>query len=137
MARIFLVKLRIFKTLLVIFIIMGIFANGVMAEVCFCGEACSHGLQGKTTTSTGSPFHHRCSGTHCKSCNLEDGQTLQAKNSPTLSSNLNILDTSLIILFLTDYYSNKHTIISFYPQNDTFLKLQFSTIYMLNLSLLI
>jgi hypothetical protein len=137
MARFFLVKLRIFKTLLVIFIILGIFANSVMAQACFCGEACSHSLQGKTTTSTGSPFHHRCSGTHCKSCNLEDGQTLQAKNSPTPASNLNILDTSLLILFLTDHYSNKHTIISFYPQNDTFLRLQSSTIYILNLSLLI
>jgi hypothetical protein len=68
---------------------------------------------------------------------LEDGQTLQAKNSPTPASNLNILDTSLIILFLTDYYSNKHTIISFYHQNDTFLKLQFSTIHIQNLPLLI
>ena len=137
MARKFLVKLRIFKTLLVIFIILGIFANGVMAEACFCGEACSHSLQGKTTTSKGSPFHHRCSGTHCKSCNLEDGQTLQATNSPTPASNLNILDTSLIILFLTDYYSDNPTIINFHPQNDTFLKLQSSTIYILNLSLLI
>ena len=137
MARIFLVKLRIVKTLLVIFIILGIFANGVMAETCFCGEACSHSLQGKTTTTTGSPFHHRCSGAHCKSCNLEDGQTLQATNSSTPASNLNILDTSWIILFLTDYYSENHTIISFYPQNDTLLKLQSSMIYILNLSLLI
>jgi len=137
MARIFLLKLRKFKPLLVIFIILGIFANGVMAEICFCGKACSHSLQDKTKTSTGYPFHHRCSGTHCKSCNLEDGQTLQATNSPTPASSLNILDTSLIILFLTDYYSDNPTIINFYPQNDTFLKLQSSTIYILNLSLLI
>lgn len=137
MARFFFIKLRIFKTLLVIFIILGIFANGVMAEACLCGEACSHSLQGKTTTSTGSPFHHRCSGTNCKSCNLEDGQTLQATNSPTPASNLNILDTSLIILFLTDYYSDNPTILNFYPQNDTFIKLQSSMIYILNLSLLI
>jgi len=68
---------------------------------------------------------------------LEDGQTLQATNSPTPASNLNILDTYLIILFLTDYYSDNHTIISFYPQNDTFVKLQSSTIYILNLSLLV
>jgi len=128
---------RIIKTLFVIFITLGIFTNGVMAEACFCGEACSHGLQGKTTTRTSPPFHHRCSGTHCKSCNLEDGQTLQATNSPAPASNLNILDTSSIILFLTDDYSDNHSIISFYPQNDTFVKLQSSTIYILNLSLLI
>ncbi|MGB2929397.1 MAG: hypothetical protein WBB70_10835, partial [Desulfobacterales bacterium] len=83
MPRILLVKLRTFKTLLVIFIILGIFPNGVMAEACFCGEACLHSLQDKTTARTGSPFHHRCFGTHCKSCNLEDGQTLQATNSST------------------------------------------------------
>ena len=137
MSRILLVKLKIFKTFLVIFIILGIFANGFTAEACFCGEACLHSLQDKTKASTGSPFHHRCSGIHCKSCNLEDGQTLQATNSPIPADNLNILDTSLIILFLTDYYSDNHTIISFYPQNDTFLKLQSPKVYILNLSLLI
>jgi hypothetical protein len=137
MPRILLVKSRIFKTLLVIFIILGFFANGVMAEACFCGEACLHSLQDKTKASTASPFHHRCSGTHCKSCNLEDGQTLRATNSSTPTGSLNILDTSLIILFLTDYHSDNHTILSFYPHNDTFLKLLSSTIYILNLSLLI
>jgi hypothetical protein len=134
MPRILLVKLRIFKTLL---IILGVFANGVMAEACFCGEACLHNFQDKTTASTGSPFHHRCSGTNCKSCNLEDGQTLQATNSSTPTGNLNILDASLIILFLTDYHSDNYAIISFYPHNDAFLKSQFVTIYILNSSLLI
>jgi len=137
MPRILLVKLRIFKTLIVIFISLGIFANGVMAEACFCGEACLHSLQDKTTASTGSPFHHRCSGTHCKSCNLEDGQTLQATNSFTPTGNLNILDISLIISFLTDYHPDNYTITIYYPQNDAFLKFQSSTIYILNRSLLI
>ena len=108
-----------------------------MAEACFCGEACLHSLQDKTTASTGSPFHHRCSGTHCKSCNLEDGQTLQATNSFTPTGNLNILDISLIISFLTDYNPDNYTITIYYPQNDAFLKFQSSTIYILNRSLLI
>jgi len=137
MPRILLVKLRIFKTLIVIFISLGIFANGVMPEACFCGEACLHSLQDKTTASTGSPFHHRCSGTHCKSCNLEDGQTLQATNSFTPTGNLNILDISLIMSFLTDCHSDNYTITIYYPQNDAFLKFQSSTIYILNRSLLI
>jgi hypothetical protein len=136
MLRILLVKLRIFKTLIVIFITLGTFANGIMAEACFCGGACLHSLQDKTT-STGSPFHHRCLGTHCKSCNFEDGQTLQAKNSSTPTSNIDIPDTPLMILFLSDYHPNNDTITIFYPQNNTFLKFQSSTIYILNRSLLI
>jgi len=94
---------RIFKTLLVIFIILGIFANGVMAEACFCGEACSHSLQVKTTTSTGSPFHHRCSGTHCDSCDLEKGQKLKAATPATQASYVKILDASFILSVLIDY----------------------------------
>jgi len=137
MPRILLVKLRIFKTLIVIFISLGIFANGVMAEACFCGEVCLHSLQNTAKTRAGSPFHHRCSGTHCKSCNLEDGQTLQATNFSTPTGKLNILDTPLIILFLTDYHPDSYTITIYYPQNDAFLKFQSSTIYILNRSLLI
>jgi hypothetical protein len=137
MLRNLLVKLRMFKTLIVIFISLCTFTNGVMAEACFCRGACLHSLQDKTTASTGSPFHHRCSETYCKSCNLEDGQTLRATNSFTPTGNLNILDTSLIILFLTDHHCDNCTIKIFYPQNDAFLKFQSSTIYILNRSLLI
>lgn len=137
MPRILLVKLRIFKTLIVIFISLCIFANSVTAKACFCGEACLHSLQNTAKTIASSPFHHRCSGTHCKSCNFEDGQTLQARNSSTPTGNLNILDTSSIVLFLTDYHPDSYTITIYYPQNDTFLKFQSSTIYILNRSLLI
>jgi hypothetical protein len=137
MLRILLVKLRTFKTLIVIFITLGTLANGIMAEACFCGGACLHSLQDKTTTSTGSPFHHRCLGTHCKSCNFEDGQTLQAKNSSTPTSNLDIPDTPLRVLFLSDYHPDNYAITIFYPQNNTFLKFQSSKIYILNRSLLI
>jgi hypothetical protein len=137
MPRILLVKLRLFKTLIVLFISLGIFANSVMAKACFCGESCLHNLQNTTKTRSNLPFHHRCLGTHCKSCNFEDGQTLQAKNSSTATGNLNILDTPLIILFSSDYHSDNYAFTIFYPQNDAFLKFQFSTIYILNSSLLI
>ena len=138
MDRIHLVKSRIFKTLLTLFIILGIFANGAMAEACFCGKACLHSLQDKTKTSKSSPFHHRCPGTHCKSCNLEDGQTLQVANSSTPTSNLIIFDTSSIIKFyFTDDHSDNQIIMSFCFQNDAFLNFQSAPTYILNLSLLI
>jgi hypothetical protein len=137
MPRILLVKLRLFKTLTVIFISLGIFANSVTAKACFCGESCVHSLQNTAKTRSSFPFHHRCLGTHCKSCNFEDGQTLQAKNASTATGNLDIINTPLIILFLSDYHPDNDTITIFYPQNNTFLKFQSSTIYILNRSLLI
>ena len=128
---------KIFGILLVLFLIFSIFGNNVTAKACFCGEACLHSLQNTAETRSNSPFHHRCLGTHCKSCNFEDAQTLQAKNFSTATDNLNILDTPLIILCLSDYHSDNDTITIFYPQNDAFLKFQSSTIYILNSSFLI
>ena len=128
---------KIFRILLVLFLIFCIFANNVTAKACFCGEACLHSLQNTAKTRSNSTFHHRCLGTHCKSCNFEDAQTLQAKNSSTATGNLDFLDTPLIILFSSDYHFDNYAITIFYPQNDAFLKSQSSTIYILNSSLLI
>jgi hypothetical protein len=128
---------KIFRILPVLFLILSIFGNNVTAKACFCGEACLHSLQNTAKTRSNSPFHHRCLRTHCKSCNFEDAQTLQAKNFSTATGKLDILDTPLIILFSSDYHSDNDTITIFYPQNNTFLKFQSSTIYILNRSLLI
>jgi len=136
MPRILLVKLRIFKTLIVIFISLCIFANSVTAKACFCGEACLHSLQNTAKTRASSPFHNRCSGTHCKSCNFEDGQTLQARNSCNPTGKLKILDTSFFIYILTDCHSENHVIKGFCPRIYASLKVQSSPIYIQNLSLL-
>ena len=101
MVGIFLEKLRIFKTSLFILIILGVFANSALAEACFCGEACFHSFQDKT--STRSPFHHSCSGTHCDSCDLEKGQKLKAATPATQASYVKILDASFILSVLIDY----------------------------------
>jgi hypothetical protein len=135
--RILLANQKIFRILLVLFLTLCIFANSVTAKACFCGEVCLNSLQNTAKTKSSSPFHHRCLGTHCKSCNFEDGQTLQARNSSTPTGNLDILDTPLMILFLSDYHPDSDTITIFYPQNNTFLNFQSSTIYILNRSLLI
>ena len=128
---------KIFRILLVLFLTSCIFANSVTAKACFCGDACLHSLQNTAKTGSNCPFHNRCLGTHCKSCNFEDAQTLQAKNSSTATCNLDILDTPLMILFSSDYHSDNYAITIFYAQNDAFLKFQSSTIYILNSSLLI
>ena len=135
--KILLANQKIFRILPVLFLILSIFGNNVMARVCFCGEACLHSFQNTAKTRSNSTFHHRCLGTHCKSCNFEDAQTLQAKNSSIATGNLDILGTPLMILVLSDYHPDSDTITIFYPQNNTFLNFQSSTIYILNSSLLI
>jgi hypothetical protein len=128
-------KLRIFKTLLFILIILGVFANSAWSEACFCGAACLHSFQDKAKTSTRSPFHHRCSGTHCDSCDLEKGQKLKAANSTTQTPNVKILDASFILSALFDYPPNYAILKSF----DSFYVYEIapsSPIYLQNLSIL-
>jgi hypothetical protein len=135
MIRIVSKKLKMFKTFLLIFLILGVFANAVMAEACFCGKACSHSLQDKSKTNTRSPFHHRCSGAHCKSCYLEEGQALKAANSKNLTPNVKILGTAFILSTIFDYPSTHHILQDF----DTFYvsgSALSSPIYLQNLSIL-
>ena len=135
MIRIVFKKLRIFKTFLLILLILGVFANAVMAEACFCGRACSHSLQDKTKTSKRLPFHHRCSGAHCKSCNLEEGQSLKVANSKIITPNVKILFTAFILSALFDYPSTHHILKDF----DSFyvnVSALSSPIYLRNLSIL-
>ena len=104
---------RFFSTLLCLFLILGVFVNAVMAEVCLCGNVCLHALQDKTESNVSSTFHLRCSGTHCKSCSLEKGQTVKAVNCSSPSSNVIILDTTFIIFVLADFPSTKYTVKGF------------------------
>jgi len=63
-------------------LVLGVFANSTMSEICFCGSTCTNSISDHPEPKTKKyPFHHHCLGDHCKSCNFEDGQTLKAKNS--------------------------------------------------------
>jgi len=63
------------------FLVCAVFANGALAEACFCGQACLHGPQHKAKFAVNLPFHMRCPGTLCTSCALGKGQTSKAVNS--------------------------------------------------------
>ena len=130
-------NLRTFRVLIVLFLTLGIFASSVMAETCFCGEACSHVFQKNVKKKVSFPFHNHCVGTHCKSCNFEDGQTLKAANSSPPTGNLKTLDTSFIIFIGTDYHANNHIFNGFCPRIYTGIKVQSSPAYLQNLSLLL
>ena len=129
-------NLKTFKVLLIFFLLIGIFANSVMAETCFCGETCSHDFQKNVNKKVSFPFHSHCFGTHCKSCNFKDGQTLKARNSPSQSDNLKSLDTTLFIFTLTAYPLNNHIIKGFTVRIYALAKVQSSPTYLQNLSIL-
>ena len=121
-----------FKVLIVLFLTMGLFTSSVMAEACFCGDACQNFPNKKASY----PFHNHCIGFPCKSCNLEDGQVLKAKNSAPAVPYFKILDISIFSFFLTTYDLNPpwvDGVISWiYPET----KVQFTTLYLQNRCLL-
>jgi hypothetical protein len=87
---------------------LGICANGALAEACFCGQACSHGLQNKTVKQVKSLFHNRCSGTNCKGCNIENGQTLKTVSTDNPKGIAKISYRAPAISVLADYSSTIH-----------------------------
>ena len=88
--------------IIVLFLLMGIWTNSVMGEVCLCGQACRHSLQSKLEAGVNSPFHMPCCGTNCNGCNIEKGQTLKAANTLTPTGSVKIFDTTHIISALVD-----------------------------------
>jgi hypothetical protein len=129
-------NLRTFKVLPVLFLLLGIFTNSVMAETCFCGDACSHVFQTNVNKKLSFPFHNHCVGTHCKSCNFEDGQTLKAENSSSPTGKLKLFDTTLFIFTSTAYPLNNHIIRDFTFRIFTFANIQSSLTYLQNCSIL-
>jgi hypothetical protein len=129
-------KIKVLRQLLALFLILGIYTSGMMADVCLCGQSCSHGLQKDRSETRGKfLFHKRCSETNCKSCNLENGQTLRAANISSSDGNFKIFDTAWIASVLVDYPTTNYylkTISSTY----TSVKVLSSPIYLRNLSFL-
>jgi len=121
--------------IIVLFLLMGIWTNSMMGEVCLCGQACRHSLQSKLEAGVKSSFHMRCCGTNCNSCNMEKGQTLKATNTSTPTGGAKILDTTHIMFVLVDYPSTTNVLNDFgvfYACRT----LPSSPIYLQNLSLL-
>jgi hypothetical protein len=106
-------KRRSYKILLVLLLVFGIGANGVLAEACFCGQACLHGLQNKSVKQVKSLFHNRCSGTNCKGCNIENGQTLRTVSIDNSKGIAKIFYTAYAISALADYSSYTHPLEGF------------------------
>ena len=130
-------KVKIFKLFFVQFLIIGLFANSLLPQACFCGEACLHGLQGKSKARLSFLFHNRCSGTQCKSCNFEDLQTLKASNAAHSPENPKTLNSPFIVFDFSDYPGNINFVKIFFSRLDKFAKVQSPPAYLQNLSLLL
>ena len=87
-------KRGIVRMWLALFLILAIHMNGMMAEACFCGQSCSHGLQERSEARVTCIFHKRCSGNQCKSCNVERGQSLKTANTSSPTGSLKFSDTT-------------------------------------------
>jgi len=130
------VKRKIFGILIILFLLPGILINGVMTEVCLCVEPCSFGLQDEIDAKENSPFHSHHATTHCKRCNVEDGQTLKATVSSTSIGNIKVFDTTSIIFILTDHHSHNHIHKSFVPRLYDYGIVRSLPTYLKNLSIL-
>ena len=103
--KVFLVNQKIFNIFIAVFLSLGVFANGALAEACLCGQACSHGPQAKTKTKIIFLFHMRCPGNLCKTCELENGQSLKKAGFSKQIPNLKILHIPFFLSTLVDYVS--------------------------------
>ena len=130
-------NVKIFRLFFVQFLLIGLFANSLLPQACFCGEACLHGLQGKAKASLSFLFHNRCSGTQCKSCNFEDVQTLKASNAARATEQLKTLSTTFILSNFSNYQFNINLITIFFSRLNKCVKVQSSPTYLRNLSLLL
>ena len=130
-------NVKIFRLFFVQFLIIGLFAASLLPQACFCGEACLHGIQGKTKAGLSFLFHTRCSGTQCKSCNLEDVQTLRASNAAHSTEQLKTLNTTFISSNFSNYQFNINLITIFFSRLNKYVKVQSSPTYLRNLSLLL
>ena len=128
-------KGKIFSLFLVKFLIIGFFANSLLVQACFCGEACLHGIQGKAKTRPSFLFHNRCPGAQCKSCDFEDVQTLKASNIAHPTAKLKTFNTPFISFHFADCRFNVNFIKIFFSRLHKYVNVQSPPTYLQNLSL--
>jgi hypothetical protein len=130
-------NVKLFQLFCVQFLIMGLFANSLLPQACFCGEACLHGLRDTAKPSQNFPFHNRCTGTQCTSCNVEDAQTIKLSNASHAKEKLEALNTYFILSDFSDFQFNNNFIKIFSSRLNKYRTVQSLPTYLQNLSLLL
>ena len=128
---------KMIRLFFVQFLIIVFFANSLLPQACFCGEACLHGLQGTAKTKPNFLFHARCSGTQCKSCNLEDVKTLKASNAAHSAEQLKTINSLLLLSNFSNHQLNINLLTIFFSHLNNYATVQSLSIYLQNLSLLL
>ena len=129
-------NVKIFRLFFIQFLTIGLFANSLFPQACFCGEACLHGLQGKAKANQSFLFHNRCSGTQCRSCNFEDVQTFKASNAAHSMAKLKILNTQFFYHFSHCQFNINFRKI-FFSRLNKYEEVQSPPTYLQNRSLLL
>ena len=109
---------KILRLFFVQFLIMGLIANSLLPQACYCGEACRHGLQDTTKARQRFPFHTRCPGNQCPSCNAEDLQTIKLSNASHLTAKLKTINAPLISFNIPDHQPNVDFIRIFFSRRN-------------------
>jgi hypothetical protein len=130
-------SVKTFRLFFVQFLIMGLFANSLLPQACFCGEACLHGLQGTANDRQSIPFHNRCAGNQCTSCNVEDAQTIKLSKDAPSTVKLKTLNAPVLLSNFSDHRFNINFIKIFSSRLNKYVKVQSSPTYLQNLSLLL
>ena len=130
-------NLTIFRPGFVYLLVIGVFVNSLFPQACLCGEACLHGLQGKSRSSLLFLFHTRCLGTQCKSCDLEDTQTLKASNPGQLTGSAHTLVSQLTLYILSYCQSDNDPVRNIFPHSEISSTAHSTPTYLQHLTLLI
>ncbi len=130
-------NIKILRLFFVKFLIIGFFANNLLVQACFCGDACLYGLQSKAKTRLDFLFHNRCPGTLCISCNLEDTQTLKGTNAADSAAQLKTLNTPFILFNFSNDQPKIIFIKIFFSRLNKYLKVQSPPMYLQNRSFLL
>ena len=122
--------MRIIRILIILSLLLIVFSNNLMVAVCFCGQTCVHSFQNKQKAN--SPFHTRCAGTYCKSCNFEDGRTYKIATFSIQRVNFDLFKTSHLV---TSYQFEPHFFDNFHPHIFSSETFQSLPIYLQTLAL--
>ena len=124
------------KVFIAWFLVLGVFTNTALSEVCLCGNACSQGLRPASETSANFLLHLQCTAPECDRCKSEKFEKLKAVNSADqtpcidLIKKLSGFDSGSVNL---SSHPNLFNLESCYSP----IAIPFAPIYLLNLSILL
>jgi hypothetical protein len=122
--------------LLILHLSLTTFSVVTRPNECFCGQACEHSLYDRMETGHDTPYHNRCLGSGCTTCNIERIMNFDPDNLQTAGYGRKICGPAQTSNISNDVLSAKDTIVRMdwcYSQTPT----DGSPIYLQTLSLLL